>query len=82
MVLDNVFTEKCIDPKSVNAYNYRGILKYQLGDTEGAIADFNLAIVINPQYPDIHKNRAIAKQDIGDIQGSCSDFKKCRTIIC
>ncbi|MFL0749516.1 MAG: tetratricopeptide repeat protein [Prochlorococcus sp.] len=41
-----------IYPESAFAYNNRGNAKGELGDTKGAIADFNKAIEINPQYTD------------------------------
>src|SRR5215207_1125851 len=42
---DNI---RVIDPFTANAYNNRGLARYQKGDYQGAISDFNEAIRIRP----------------------------------
>jgi tetratricopeptide (TPR) repeat protein len=37
-----------------------------LGDKNGAIADYTKAIEINPQYAKAYYNRGIVKKDLGD----------------
>jgi len=47
-----------------------------LGDKQGAVADYNQAIAINPQNADAYNNRGNSKYDLGDTQGACADYKK------
>ena len=55
-----------INPQYAEAFNNRGIVKYNLGDKQGAIKDYNKAIEINPQYADAFNNRGQCKDNLGD----------------
>ncbi|MGB3419679.1 tetratricopeptide repeat protein [Dolichospermum sp. FACHB-1091] len=46
-----------INPNDANAYYNRGVVRYELGDKQGAIKDFNQAIKINPNFPQAYGNR-------------------------
>lgn len=50
-----------LDPGDASVYNNRGITKAMLGDTNGAIVDFEMAIKLNPEFTDAinNKNRAL-----------------------
>ena len=48
------------------AFNNRGYAKFKLGDFQGAIADYNNAIQLDPQNAIVLKNRADAKMSIRD----------------
>jgi tetratricopeptide (TPR) repeat protein len=63
-----------LKPDNVDAYNARGITKYELGDKQGAIADFDKAIRFKPDFAIAFSNRGIAKYRLGDKQGAISDF--------
>jgi tetratricopeptide (TPR) repeat protein len=65
-----------LNPDFADAYNNRGIAKYDLGDYRGAIQDYNKAIELNPDFADAYYNRGIAKYDLGDKNGSCLDWSK------
>jgi len=47
-----------------------------LGDKQGAIADYNQAINIKPDYADAYYNRGIAKKNLGDYQGAIADYNQ------
>ncbi len=58
------------------AYSYinRGVAKSDLGDKQGAISDYDLAIAINPQLAQAYNNRGSAKSDLGNNQEAIGDY--------
>ncbi len=54
-----------------SAYN-----KGESGDYQGAIADYNQAIKIKPDYAYAYNNRGIAKSNLGDNQGAIADYNQ------
>ena len=56
------------------AWAYRGRGKYDKGDIDGALNDFNIAIKLKPNVSDWYFVRGIAKNDKGDIEGAFNDF--------
>jgi tetratricopeptide (TPR) repeat protein/S1-C subfamily serine protease len=56
------------------AYSNRGLAKSDLGDKKGAIADYDTAIRINPQFSVAYVNRGLAKSALGDKKGAIADF--------
>ena len=60
--------------QSEEAYFQRAYAKDALGDKQGAIADYNQAIAVNPQYANTYLNRGNAKYDLGDRQGAIADY--------
>ena len=65
----------CANPLATNSFN-SGVEKYVQGDYQGAIADWNKAIEIDPQYADAYLNRGLAKAHLEDYQGAITDFTK------
>ena len=59
-----------------DGYNNRGIAKQAKGDLEGAIADFNRAIELNPRDAQAYNNRGNPKQDKGDLEGAIADYNR------
>src|SRR5215510_8125917 len=55
-------------------YFNRGVAKKAKGDFEGAIADYNLAIELDPKYSAAYFHRGIAKQAKGDLKGAIGDI--------
>lgn len=55
------------------ALNNRGVMTMQTGDQDHAIADFDAAIQIDPNYAAAFYNRAKAKQNKGDSAGAAAD---------
>ena len=47
-----------LDPTSAAAYNNRGFNRHLLGDAKKALADYNRALELNPEYGLCHQNRA------------------------
>ena len=62
------------------AYLNRGHAKFDLGNKQGAIDDFDLAIAINPQYALAYYNRGIAKYALGNKQEAIGDYDRAISI--
>ena len=58
------------------AYAYRGMAKYQLNDFKGALADYDKAISLIPDYGEVYDLRGIVKSELGDKVGACEDWNK------
>ena len=63
-------------PTTALEYVMRGTAKAQLGDPSGAIADYDLAIGIDPQLLLAYNNRGNLRQHLGDIDGAIADFSQ------
>jgi tetratricopeptide (TPR) repeat protein len=56
------------------------LLSSHLGDNNGAIADFTMAIEVNPQYAEAYFNRAMMYGQQGKITLSCADLQKAKEL--
>jgi tetratricopeptide (TPR) repeat protein len=56
--------------------NDRGTTKFQRGDTQGAILEFDRAIKIDPKYVEAYINRGAAKLGLGDKKGAIADYSR------
>ena len=65
-----------IHPFTAIAYTSRGLARYRKGDVDGAIADYELAIQINPGLAEAHLNRGSARYDKGDRDGALADWNR------
>ncbi|MBV8887365.1 MAG: tetratricopeptide repeat protein [Chroococcidiopsidaceae cyanobacterium CP_BM_RX_35] len=63
-----------LNPKSAEAYNYRGNARLNLRDKQGAIADYDQAIKLNPNYADAFNDRGDGRSALGDNQGAITDY--------
>ena len=57
-------------------YFNRGIVENANSDFEGAIADYNRAIELDPKYAAAYSNRGNAKQAKGDLDGAIADCNR------
>ena len=57
-------------------YNSRGLAKEAKGDHDGAIADYNRAIELDPKQPRAYMNRGFAKQAKDDVDGAIADYNR------
>lgn len=61
--------------QSGEAYFYRAYAKSDLGDNQGAIADYGQVIAIVPQYGNAFLSRGIAYENNGDLRSACKDWR-------
>jgi len=63
-----------INPRLTTAFYNRGNLRLNLGDLDGALADFDQALQTDPDDVMAYNNRGIAKLAKGDLNGAIEDF--------
>ena len=59
----------------MNAYYNRGIVKDELRDHKGAIADYSEAIRLDPEYVNAYYNRGNAYELLNDTPKAIADFQ-------
>lgn len=64
------------DARRANILNDRGVAKWRLKDIRGAIADFNEAVALFPDYAIIYNNRGNALMDLGRPDEAVADFTR------
>jgi len=65
-----------LDPNYKDAYNNRGIAKYNLGKYTEAITDYDKAIQLDPNYKAAYNNRGISKNNLGKHTEAITDYDK------
>ena len=64
-----------VDPvRFAEVYLRWGKEKYKLGNYENAIADYDIAIQLNPDHADIYNNRGNAKHQLGRYDAAITDY--------
>jgi tetratricopeptide (TPR) repeat protein len=63
-------------PASVEDFFNRAGVKKAAGDLDGAIADYDRAIQLDPKDAAIYNNRGLAKQEKGDLDAAIVDFNR------
>lgn len=56
------------------AYNNRGSNYVKLGRYQEAISDYDMAVKINPKYPDAYYNRGKLCKELGDYQQAMKEY--------
>jgi len=74
--IDYFNTLSQLDSTLYDAYFFRGIAKYNLGDFLGAQVDFDKTISINPIYTPAYHYRAITLSRIGKYDLALRDFEE------
>ncbi len=64
------------NPRSAEAYNWRGMAEEDLGQLDQALADFNKAIEIAPDYADAYNNRGEVHRKKNMIPQASADYRK------
>ena len=59
-----------------NPFIKSGKAKFDEGDYRGAIADYDRAIELKPDYADAYYNRRISKSALGDYYGAIADYSR------
>jgi len=65
-----VFVSRLTAPAYIN----RGLARAHMGDLEGALADCDTALVINPGLVLAYMNRGALRWTVGDLDGATADF--------
>jgi tetratricopeptide (TPR) repeat protein len=62
--------------KLESAYHNCGIVRFELGAFDAAIADLSRAIELKPNDQDLFNDRGVAKWNQGDIEGAIADYNQ------
>ncbi len=77
----DVYTEALgKNPKSAEAYNWRGMAYDDLGESDKALADFNKALEISINYADAFNNRGEVYRKQNKIPEAMSDYRRAADI--
>jgi Flp pilus assembly protein TadD len=68
------FDEPLLEAEDVTAYLKRALTRYDLGDKQGAIADYTHILQINPNDDVVANNRGLAHYDLGNLREAVADF--------
>lgn len=64
------------EPEGATPHNQLGAAYTELGDTEKAFAQFQIALRINPEYPDAHTNIGLLYYRMNQVDKAIEHFRK------
>src|SRR5438067_1039284 len=75
--LSSVFGQKP-NTDTIIAFKYfqRGFPKQMLNNNEGALKEYDSAVVANPDYNRVYFYRGLVKYHLNDLKGSIEDYTK------
>jgi predicted O-linked N-acetylglucosamine transferase (SPINDLY family) len=65
-----------VDPGNADAHHLLGVLAYQLGRSEQAVASIRHAITINPWNPAYHSNLGVALEALGQPNDAAASYEQ------
>jgi tetratricopeptide (TPR) repeat protein len=68
------FDTPTIGDQDALSYFNRALTRYDLGDRQGAIADYEEVLRIHPHDDVAYNNRGLVRYDLGDKRGAVTDF--------
>ncbi len=69
------FDDPVLATTDVTAYFHRAATRYDLGDRQGAIADYTEVLRIDPNHDIAYNNRGLARYDLGEKGAAITDFE-------
>jgi len=66
----------CRHPHHAVDYNNRGLIYFQSGQPEKALADYNKALQLNPQLDSVYNNRANYYASVGKLSEALADYEQ------
>lgn len=67
-VTESFLAQQPTVPSTAEDFFYRGVEKFQKKDYQGAIKDFDQALLINPDFAEAYNNRGNARAGLGDYR--------------
>jgi tetratricopeptide (TPR) repeat protein len=64
------------DKKEAIIYFHRGINRHTSGDIKGAIAEYNQALRLRPDFAEVYYKRGISRYKLGDLKGAILDYNQ------
>jgi len=74
---------RCIELEPKNSYRYscRGFLKAKMGDTDGAIADYEMAVKLDPEDAIAYNNLGLAQETKGFRKRAEKNYQRSNELI-
>ena len=74
--LNDRFENPVLSETDADAYFNRALTRYELGDQQGAIADYTQVIVINADHDIAYNNRGLVRYELGKKDAAVADLNR------